>query len=112
MHDMVDYQYYTREYLGELIPEKPFPGLVKKATAVLNRLCRDYVVSGGEEEKAMAICAMAEEMYRWQGRMGVVGATVGAVRVQYQELSNRQLLSKLYSKAAIYLDIYRGRYAL
>ena len=109
---MVDYQYYTREYLGELIPEKPVPGLAKQATAALNRLCRDYVVSGGEEEKAMAVCAMAEEMYRWQGKMGIAGATVGAVKVQYQQMSNRQFLAKLYSKAAIYLDIYRGRYAL
>ena len=109
---MVDYQYYTETYLGELIPQKLFPGLEKKASAALHRLCRDYIVRGGEEEKAMAVCAMAEEMYRWQGRMGVVGATVGAVRVQYQEQSNRQLLAKLYSKAAIYLDIYRGRWAV
>ena len=109
---MVDYAYYRDEYLGELIPEKLFPGLAKKAAAALSRLCRDYVVSGGDEEKAMALCAMAEEMYRWQGRMGVAAATVGAVKVQYQDLSSRQLLHRLYSKAAIYLDIYRGRWAV
>ena len=109
---MVDYQYYRDEYLGELIPEKLFPGLAKKAGAALGRLCRDYVVSGGEEEKAMALCAMAEELYRWQGRGGVTAAIVGAVKVQYQDLSNRQLLHRLFSKAAIYLDIYRGRWAV
>ena len=109
---MVDFAYYRDEYMGELIPQKLFPGLEKKAAAALNRLCRDYVVSGGAEEKAMAVCAMAEEMYRWQSRAGVAGATVGAVKVQYQAQADRQLLYKLYSKAAIYLDIYRGRWAV
>ena len=112
MHDMVDFSYYRDEYMGDVIPEKLFPGLQKKAAAALSRLCRDYVVSGGEEEKAMAICAMAEEMFRWQGRAGMTGATVGAVKVQYQAMADRELLHKLYRKAAIYLDIYRGRWAV
>ena len=109
---MVDFDYYVNEYLGELLPESAFNAYAKRAKAVLKRLCHDYVVSGGEEEKAMAVCAMAEELYRCAGRLGLAGATVGAVRVQYQNLSDRQLLSRLYGKAAIYLDIYRGRYAL
>jgi len=95
-----------------MIPEKLFPGLQKKAAAALSRLCRDYVVTGGDEEKAMAVCAMAEEMYRWQGRTGLTGATVGAVKVQYQAMADREFLHRLYIKAAIYLDIYRGRWAV
>lgn len=108
---MVDYGYYRDEYLGTLIPEKQFAALEKKASDALNRLCRDYVVSGGQEEKAMAVCAMAEELCRLQGRAGISSAAVGAVKVQYQDLTDRQLLARLYSKAAIYLDIYRGRWA-
>lgn len=109
---MVDFAYYRDEYLGELIPQALFRGLEKKAAAALGRLCRDYVVQGGEEEKSMAVCAMAEELYRWQGREGVTAATVGAVKVQYQSAADRALLHRLYSKAAIYLDIYRGRWAV
>ena len=112
MHKMPDFAYYRDEYLGELIPENAFAPLCRRAKAVLSRLMHDYIVRGGEEEKAMAICAMAEELYRCAGRAGLTGATVGAVRVQYQNLTDRQLLSKLYGKASIYLDIYRGRWAV
>ena len=109
---MPDYAYYRDEYLGELIPENAFAPLCRRAMAALNRLMRDYIVRGGEEEKAMAICAMAEELYRCAGRTGLAGATVGAVKVQYQKITDRQMLAKLYGKAAIYLDIYRGRWAV
>ena len=111
MHNMVDFAYYQQEYMGELIPEKAFPRLAKNAKAVLDRLCRDYVVSGGQDEKDMALCAVAEEMYRISGRMGVASATLGAVRVQYKNNTDRQILARLYRAAGIYLDIYRGRWA-
>ena len=107
---MVDYAYYRDEYLGELIPQKAFPGLIRQAAAELRRLCRDYVVQGGTEENAMATCAMAEELYRCAGRAGLSGAAMGSVRVQYAPITQRQLLARLYSKAAVYLDIYRGRW--
>ena len=109
---MVDYGYYRDEYLGTLIPEKQFAALEKRASDALNHLCRDYVVSGGQEEKAMAVCAMAEELCRLQGRAGISSAAVGAVKVQYQAMADREFLHRLYSKAAIYLDIYRGRWAV
>ena len=110
VHDMVDFAYYTDEYMGELIPGKAFPRLAKQAKAVLDRLCRDYVVSGGEDEKNMALCAMAEEMYRISGSVGVASATLGAVRVQYKNTTDREILARLYRAAGIYLDIYRGRW--
>ena len=109
MHDMVSFDYYANTYLGSLIPEKDFAALEKRAAEQLDRLCRTCRVEGGEDAKAMAVCAMAEDLYRGAGRRGVASASVGGVRVQYRQDADRHLSGQLYRSAAIYLDIYRGR---
>lgn len=106
---MVSFDYYANTYLGCLIPEKDFASLEKRAAEELNRLCRIYRVEGGEDAKAMAVCAMAEDLYRGAGRRGVASTSIGGVRVQYEKGENWQLPKQLYRSAAIYLDIYRGR---
>ena len=105
---MVDFDYYTDTYLGTELTEKEFSALMKRAQAVLNRFCRDYRVEGGEDAKAMALCAMAEVLRRLGGKQGVASATVGGVSVRYMGDHDRQLYRELYRTARIYLDIYRG----
>ena len=109
MPDMVSFDYYANTYLGSLIPEKEFAALARRAGQELDRLCRTYRVEGGEDAKAMAVCAMAEDLYRGAGRRGVASTSIGGVRVQYEKDDNWQLPKQLYRSAAIYLDIYRGR---
>lgn len=109
MHDMADYEYYVNCYLGNLIPEQAFSALAMRAKAYLDKLSRTFLVSGGEDERAMAVCAMAEELYRNDSRKGVASASIGGVRVQYRENAQTQESSRLYRAAAIYLDIYRGK---
>lgn len=106
---MVSFDYYVNTYLGFLIPEKDFAALARRAGQMLDKLCRDYLVEGGEDAKAMAICAMAEELYRGAGRRGVASTSIGGVRVQYQQEAERQLYQQMYRSASVYLDIYRGR---
>lgn len=108
-HDMVDFAYYADIYLGSLIPEKEFPRLKKRAEAYLNQLSRIYQVEGGEDARAMAVCAMAEELYRSGNRRGVTSASIGGVSVRYDDGGSQRLLGQLYRQAAIYLDMYRGR---
>ena len=106
---MPTYDYYINDYLGTEIGEKEFSPLAKRARAVLERLCRNYKVVGGEDARAMAVCAMAETLKKAE-KGGVTSASLGGVSVHYQQGNQEQLLLQLYRQAAIYLDIYRGRY--
>lgn len=107
---MPTYDYYINDYLGSEIGEKEFSPLAKRAQAVLEKLCRDYKVVGGEDARAMAVCAMAETLKRAEKSERIASASLGGVSVRYAQGDSRQLLLQLYRRAAIYLDIYRGRY--
>lgn len=105
---MANYDFYVNTYLGSLLTENTFPGYAQRAREYLDRLCRICRVVGGEEAKAMAVCAMAETLCREGKRqIGVTSATVGEVSVRYAE--GGSLLGRLYDQAGIYLDIYRGK---
>ena len=109
---MADFTFYTDVYMGELIPEKAFPGMALRAQEYLQRLQRIYRVSvPGEDSLKMAVCAVAEAIFAHsKHRGGVTAASVGQVSVRY-DLSDRAdtvLQRQLYEKASIYLDICRG----
>ena len=108
---MVSYEFYKGSYFGSLIPEKAFSGMALRAKEALERLQRQYRVSGGEDSLKMAICAMAETLYTHsKRRTGLTAASVGEVSVRYEDgvTACRSLQRELYDKACIYLDIYRG----
>ena len=109
---MADFAFYKDVYLGELIPEKAFPGMALRAKEYLQRLQRIYqVTAAGEESLKMAICAVAETIYAHSKRRGgVSAASVGQVSVHYEDSdqAERLLQRELYGKAAIYLEISRG----
>lgn len=107
---MVDFEFYRDGYLGSVIPEKQFAPVASRAEAELDRLKRRYRVSsqGGDLER-MALCAMAEALFRAQSRRGISSASVGNVSVRYQDADpEKELRRELYQCAGIYLDIYRG----
>lgn len=103
---MAGYDFYVNTYLGTRIPENAWPTYARLAQSYLERLCRICRVVGGEDAKTMALCAMADVLYREQGRENVVSSTAGEVSVRY---GGRTLLSQLYEQAGVYLDIYRGK---
>ena len=109
---MADFAFYKDVYMGDLIPEKAFPGMALRAQEYLQRLQRIYrVTAAGEESLKMAVCAVAEAIYAHSKRRGgVTAASVGQVSVRYEgsDRSDRSLQRELYDKASIYLDIFRG----
>ncbi len=107
---MVDYEYYVNCYLGEEIPEKAFSRLAKRADGYLQKMKKMWLVEGGEDACAMAICAMAELLLRVEKSKNVTAATLGGVSVEYQPMSKSELLEHLYYQANVYLDIFRGKY--
>ena len=109
---MADFGFYKNVYMGELIPEKAFPGMALRAKEYLQRLQRIYqVVVSGEESLKMAVCAVAEAIYvHSKRRGGVTAAAVGQVSVHYDssDQTERLMQREMYEKASIYLDISRG----
>lgn len=104
---VIDYDFYVNSYLGSAIPEKSFSGVAARAADALERIRRQYQVTGDGISEKMAICAMAEAIYAHGGRKpGVAAATVGGVSVRYE--SSSALEKALLEQARIYLDIYRG----
>ena len=105
---MVDFTYYTQEYLGVQIPEKAFARCMARAREALEYIERCFQVTGGQDARALALCAMAEGVYELENRRGVQSASVGSVSVRYEDSRPAQLWRELYDRAAIYLDICRG----
>ena len=103
---MVDVNFYKTVYLGSAIPEKAFPEMAARAAdrlKELKRVCR--VKSPGEESEKMALCAVADVLYRNAKHGGVKSANIGGVQVSYEPAAPDRAV---YDAAAIYLDIYRG----
>lgn len=103
---MVSYDFYVNTYMGSILPEQAFKAAAARAREVLEYLCRVCRVEGGEEAKAMAVCAMAEAIHTYADRRGILSSKVGEVSVRYGEKDT--LNGELYRRAGIYLDIYRG----
>ena len=103
-----DYNFYADAYLGQKIPESQFVPCMARARVALQRFDRIYQISGTAEERNLALCAMAEAIYDYRRKEGVVKATVGSVSVQYAANAHLQLWRELYEAASIYLQLYRG----
>lgn len=124
---MADYGFYKISFFGNQIDENNFPRLSAKAQEYLAFLERDYTVTGEEQERNKAICALAEAIQSTEkaasaALAGVSGGAVasksiGSVSVSYRnvgaadvgmDLSERATQRRYYDIARRYLTIYRG----
>ena len=114
---MPDYEFYTKTYMGDSIPEADFPRLAKRAGEQLARYKRIYTVSAPDENaEAMAVCAMADAFYAFDAVANggnVQSASIGSVSASYGstpsiDISQKGQAKELYRCACLYLDIYRG----
>ena len=104
---MVTYDFYENTYLGSAISEKAFPALAARAEEELKVFERIYRVEcPGADSRAMAVCAMAEVLFRWAERRGIRTTSVGGVSVSYAD--DLPLGGELYRAASVYLTFYRG----
>lgn len=103
---MVDYEFYVHTYLGSLVPEKAFSRLAARASEQLASFERDFGVTGGEDARRFALCAMAEVFYTGQHRGELRSASVNGVQISYDD--RRPMQKRLLAAAKTYLEIYRG----
>ena len=111
-----DYEYYSNDYGGTMIPENYFTRAIKKAGRYIDRFTFDRIT----EEKAAehpslpdCVCEMAEAIYRMEGSSGnekeKKSETTDGYSVSYVtegidgKLNEEMLRCKLYEIAKVYL---------
>lgn len=112
------YDFYKNTYGGTAITEEAFPELCKRAEDKLSCYERLYRVSGEENMRRMALCAMAEAIGYFDaaqnGQGGLRYASVGTVSVSGKgiysqvDISPKAQEKELYRAASLYLTICRG----
>ena len=114
----VDFGFYRQVYGGTSLREDTFPEAAARAADVLRFYARSYRVTGAEEDKARAICAMADSIAYFDaaqnGEGGLRYAKVGSVSVSGKgiysqvDISPKAQEMELYRLAGTYLVFYRG----
>ena len=112
------YDFYKNTYCGTAIEEGDFPELLSRAHDKLRCYERSYRVTGDENSRKMALCAMAEAIGYFDtaqnGQGGLRYASVGTVSVSGKgiysqvDISPKAQEQELYRAASLYLTIYRG----
>ena len=113
-----DFRFYRQVFGGTALEEETFLEAAARAEDVLTGYERAYQVSGSEEQKAKALCAMAEAIAYFDaaqnGQGGLRYAKVGSVSVSGKgiysqvDISAKAQEKELYRTACRYLTIYRG----
>ena len=112
------YEFYVNQYGGSSLSGEEFHQMLARAEDRLRRYERSFRVSGTPEDRAMALCAMAECMAYFDaarnGRGGLRYASVGTVSVSGKgvygslEISPQAEERELYRCAGEYLTICRA----
>ena len=105
---MVTYDFYKNDYLGSALTETQFRQLSVRAEHWLESLARRCcVIAEGPDSRAMAVCAVAEELAANPRGKTVRQESVGGVSVSYESPS-QSFQRRLLQAALVYVDIYRG----
>ena len=112
------YDFYKNTDCGTAIEEGDVPELLSRAHDKLRCYERIYRVTGDENSRKMALCAMAEAIGYFDaaqnGQGGLRYASVGTVSVSGKgiysqvDISPKAQEQELYRAASLYLTIYRG----
>lgn len=112
------YGFYRDTYRGTALTAEEFPEALSRATEQLESYERAYRVTGEENARKLALCALADAIVYFQnaqsGEGGLRYAKVGTMSVSGKgiysavDISPKAQERELYRIACRYLDIYRG----
>lgn len=112
---MADYEFYVETYGGDSLSLDDFQRLIKRAEAKLSRYERIYTVSGTDEARNMALCAMTDALYYFETaenggltQSSSVGSVSSSFSAPQMDLSPKAQNRELYRCACEYLRIFRG----
>ena len=112
-------RFYRDVYRGSSLTGEELPELLARAQDWLTALERKCRVTGTEEARKMALCALAETMSYYEAAQNGQGAlryaSVGTVSISGKgiytplNISPQAVEKELYRTAGRYLEIYRGK---
>lgn len=110
---MPGYEFYCTEFHGCSIPDEDFCTYASRANAEIKRLERRYTVTGTDNERRLAVCAVADVLYYFDNALSgatVKSASIGSVSESGVDIDTSVKAQKkeLYNVASLYLEIYRG----
>ena len=106
---MVTYDFYQNTYLGSALSEPTFRSAAARAEDWLSRLERCCTVAtAGADSRAMAVCALAEQMEQLRKHRNITQSTIGGVSIRYDQSGSVSENRQLLQTAGVYLDICRG----
>lgn len=108
----MEYEYYRDAYLGEMIPREEWGFYAMRACEQLAQYERTYRVSGTDEEKKLAVCAMAEALCRFDDEerettRAAVGSVSGSFAAGHRR-DGKERRRELLRCAGVYLEICRA----
>lgn len=126
---LLDYNFYVGTYYGIGILAEDWPRLSTRADDELAAMERKYTITGTEEQRNKAICAIADELYSRDlitsaafavdesGSVGTTRVSIGSVSTSAEsvtaaslgvDLTESGLQEQIYNLIGKYMDIYRG----
>lgn len=110
---MPGYEFYCAEFHGGSIPADVFRAYASRANAEIKRLEKLYTVKGTDNERKLAVCAVADVLYYFDNAMNgasVKSVSIGSVSESCVDIDTSVKAQKkeLYSAVNLYLEIYRG----
>lgn len=110
---MPGYEFYCTKFYGCSIPEEDFCTYASRANAEINRLEKRYTVKCTDDERKLAVCAVADVLYYFDNALSgaaVKSATIGSVSESGADIDTSVKAQKkeIYNAASLYLEIYRG----
>ncbi len=92
---MVDYLYYKKDYRGSVFCEKnEFERFEIRARRYINSVINSPVEEAGESA-FYCICAVAEQLYKEEGRSNIKAESLEGYSVTYTGEANKQLYAIL-----------------
>ena len=110
---MTEYSFYHNVYLGEPIPEEQFARVYRRAQDKLAYFKRvGTVTAPGEDSEQLALCAMAEALWRFARAGGEERLHIGSVtldrRCPAEKGTPADRESELIARASVYLHLDGG----
>ena len=124
-----DYGFYIDIFFGESIPEENFPRLAVRADREIQYFERIWEVTGTEEQRHKAVCAVAEDIFAIEtatsqiisanesGSGGVTSISIGSIGTSYKapdvnalqlDLSEKGQKTRFENSVKLFMCIYKG----
>ena len=105
----VDYDFYSCNYGGMLIPREVFGLLVRRAEVLLANMVRVQTATREPEKLKFLLCEICDRLFREDQRAGVIRESLDGYDVTYAEDVKSEIVQLVRRHLGDSGALYRGR---